>query len=364
MEMKFEPILEEGRKKPILMAGPCSAETEEQVLGAAHGLKGMGIDYFRAGIWKPRTRPGNFEGIGRPGLGWLKKVKAETGMKVTTEVASREHLFEALKHGIDAVWIGARTSVNPFAVQEIADGLQGLDLPVFIKNPINPDINLWTGAIERIYESGIRKIAVIHRGFSNFGESKYRNIPLWQLPIELKRRYPDLTFICDNSHICGNRELLLKVGQKALDLNYDGLMMEVHPNPAKAWSDAKQQVTPEAFGEMMKKLVLRKEGSNDVEFQEHIEHLRSEIDELDEGLLSSIAERMKIAQKIGAYKKEKNIAILQPGRWNEILEKAFEVGGAKGLSNRFMEKFLRAVHEESIDHQERVMTGKNGLNDK
>lgn len=355
MEMKFEPILEEGRKRPILMAGPCSAETEEQVLAAAHGLKDMGLDYFRAGIWKPRTRPGSFEGIGRPGLGWLKKVKQETGMKVTTEVATKDHLFEALKHGVDAVWIGARTTVNPFAVQEIADGLQGLDIPVFIKNPINPDINLWMGAVERIYKSGIRKIAVIHRGFSNFGESKYRNIPLWQLPIELKRRFPDLTFICDNSHICGNRELLLKVAQKALDLNFDGLMMEVHPNPAKAWSDAKQQVTPEAFGQMMDQLIIRKGGDDDVEFQEHIEHLRSEIDEIDDSLISIIGERMKIAEKIGAYKKKKSIAILQTNRWNEILETAFEKGSEKGLSNRFMEKFLRAVHEESIDRQEKMM---------
>lgn len=355
MEMKFEPILEEGRKRPILMAGPCSAETEEQVLTTAHGLKDAGLDYFRAGIWKPRTRPGSFEGIGRPGLEWLKKVKEETGMKVTTEVATKDHLFEALKHGIDAVWIGARTTVNPFAVQEVADGLQGLDLPVFIKNPINPDINLWVGAIERIYRSGIRKIAVIHRGFSNFGESKYRNIPLWQLPIELKRRFPDLTFICDNSHICGNRELLQKVGQKALDLNYDGLMMEVHPNPAKAWSDAKQQLTPDAFVEMANNFVLREEVFADSKSKKRIEHLRNEIDEIDESLYAILGKRMRVAEEIGQYKKDNNIAILQTDRWNEILEKAFLRGDEKGLSHRFMEKFLRAVHEESIDHQERIM---------
>jgi chorismate mutase len=245
--MEFKSILDQPHKRPILIAGPCSAETEEQILATAHGLKDMKVDYFRAGIWKPRTRPGNFEGSGSPALKWMKKVQEETGLKVTTEVANAKHVFEAIKYGIDAVWIGARTTVNPFAVQEIADALVGTDIPVMIKNPINPDLSLWIGAIERIFKAGIERIAVIHRGFSYHGDSKFRNIPHWQIPIELKRKFPTLEIICDNSHICGERSMLHEVAQVAMDLNFDGLMTEVHPSPDDAWSDAKQQIQPGTF---------------------------------------------------------------------------------------------------------------------
>lgn len=355
MSFDIQPIKELGQKEPFIIAGPCSAETEEQVLAAAHGLKDLEIDYFRAGIWKPRTRPGSFEGAGKEALKWLQRVKEETGMKVITEVANQAHVFEAIKHKIDAVWLGARTTVNPFSVQEIADALQGIDIPVFIKNPVNPDLNLWIGAIERIYRAGITKIGVIHRGYTFHGESKYRNMPNWQLPIELKRRFPDLTLICDNSHICGNRELLLPVAQKALDLNYDGLMTEVHPTPDEAWSDAKQQITPIQFGDLLSNLILRNKDSADVEYQNHIDHLRHEIDELDEQLLQLLSKRMQMADEIGNYKRENNIAILQSDRWNEILERTKEKGKALGLSEEFVGHYLRALHEESINHQIRIM---------
>ena len=354
--MKFKSILDTPHKRPILIAGPCSAETEEQILETAHGLANMNVDYFRAGIWKPRTRPGSFEGQGRPGLAWLQKVKKETGLKVTTEVANSSHVFEAIKYDIDALWIGARTTVNPFAIQEIADALEGTDIPVLIKNPINPDLNLWIGAIERIYKAGISKIAVIHRGFSYHGETKYRNIPHWQIPIELKRQFPDIEVICDNSHICGNRNMLQDIAQISMDLNFDGLMMEVHPNPDEAWSDAKQQITPAVFGEMVNNLIVRKRTTDDIEFLETIDQLRSQIDEVDTELMNLLSKRMKLAESIGAYKKRKNMTILQPNRWNEILEKAQALGKVKGLSGDFMEAYLRAVHQESINHQEEIMS--------
>ncbi len=353
--MEFKSILDQPHKRPIIIAGPCSAETEEQVLATAHGLKDMNVDYFRAGIWKPRTRPGNFEGSGRPGLEWLKKVKEETGLKVTTEVANASHVFEAIKHGIDALWIGARTSVNPFAVQEIADALAGINIPVMIKNPINPDLSLWIGAIERIHKAGIDRIAVIHRGFSYHGDSKFRNVPHWQIPIELKRKFPNLEIICDNSHICGERSMLQEVAQVAMDLNFDGLMTEVHPNPDEAWSDAKQQIKPDTFNNLVSSLVYRDPSTDDVEFLETIEQLRNQIDEVDNELLNLLSKRMKLAESIGKYKKRNNIAILQADRWNEILEKTQAVGKLKGLSPEFIRTFLRAVHQESINHQENIM---------
>jgi chorismate mutase len=353
--MQIESILDKPHKRPIIIAGPCSAESEEQVLETARGLLNMKVDYFRAGIWKPRTRPGNFEGSGRPGLEWLKKVKEETGLKVTTEVANSAHVFDAIKYGIDALWIGARTTVNPFAVQEIADALAGTNIPVMIKNPINPDLSLWMGAIERIYKAGIHKIAVIHRGFSYHGESKYRNIPHWQIPIELKRKFPTIEIICDNSHICGERSMLQETAQIAMDLSFDGLMTEVHPNPDKAWSDAKQQITPDVFRNMVKNLVYRESTTDDIEFLDTIEQLRSQIDEVDNELLNILSKRMKLAENIGRYKKRKNIAILQADRWSEILEKTQAVGKLKGLSPEFIRTFLRAVHQESINHQEDIM---------
>ncbi len=354
MNMQFEPIAPKS-KRPFIIAGPCSAETEGQVMATAKALAEQNIDLFRAGIWKPRTRPGSFEGVGKEGLSWLKRVKEETGLKVTTEVAKADHVYEALKYGIDVLWLGARTTVNPFSVQEIADAVSGMDIPVLIKNPINPDLPLWMGAIERIYKAGITKIGVIHRGFSFHGETKFRNVPRWQLAIELKRNFPDLMMICDNSHICGRRDLLQEVAQEAMDLNYDGIMTEVHPRPDEAWSDAAQQITPDTFRDLVSSLVLRQESSDDVEYLAHIDDLRQKIDEIDDDLLKLLGNRMKVSEKIGEYKKRNNIAILQTSRWNEILDQVMVKANAEGLSENFVNTFLRAIHQESIDHQEKVM---------
>lgn len=353
--MEFQPVFERQHNRPYIIAGPCSAETEEQVMTTAHALAKQNIDLFRSGIWKPRTSPGSFEGVGVQGLPWMKRVKEETGLKVTIEVAKREHVFEAVKAGIDVFWIGARTTVNPFAVQEIADALQGIDVPVLIKNPINPDLKLWIGAIKRIYNAGIRKIGVIHRGFSYYGETKYRNVPRWQIPIDLMREFPNLTFICDNSHICGRRDILAEVAQKAMDLNFDGLMTEVHPDPDKAWSDARQQIVPEVFDAMVNDLVYREPTSNNRNFNATLDHLRQEIDEVDNEVLNLLAKRMQIVEQIGIYKKENNISILQPSRWSKLLEEAIAKGNEKGLSKEFITTFLKAVHQESISRQAIVM---------
>lgn len=352
--MNIKPIFNK-KKRPIVIAGPCSAESEEQVLTTARALAAQNIDLFRAGIWKPRTRPGSFEGVGRVGLKWMQKVKQETGLKVTTEVANKDHVFEALKHGIDVVWLGARTTVNPFSVQEVADALQGTNIPVMIKNPINPDLKLWIGAIERIYNAGIENISVIHRGFSHHGDTGFRNVPRWQLPIELKRQFPNLEVICDNSHICGRRDILQEVAQKSLDLDFDGMMTEVHPDPDNAWSDAAQQITPAVFGELVDSLVLRSSDSDDSLFKQNLVHLRSEIDEIDHELINILGKRMEIADKIGLYKKDNNIAILQKSRWNAILDKHIAMGTKVGLSENFMSILLRAIHQESINHQAEVM---------
>lgn len=351
MEMNIQPIF---KKRPFIIAGPCSAETEEQVLQTARELAPQGIDLFRAGIWKPRTRPGEFEGVGTVGLGWLKQVKQETGLKVTTEVANTQHVFEALKYGIDVLWLGARTTVNPFSVQEVADALKGVDIPVLVKNPVNPDLKLWIGAIERIYKAGITQVAVIHRGFSHHSETKYRNVPRWEIAVELKRIFPDLGILCDNSHICGRRDTLLDVAQKAMDLNYDGVMTEVHPTPDAAWSDAKQQITPTQFKELIAQLKVRK-ATYDNDFLPTLEHLRHEIDEIDDELLSLLQSRMKLSEQIGEYKKRNNIAILQPDRWGEILERSVAKGKAKGLTADFVYEFFKAIHEESINTQGRVI---------
>jgi chorismate mutase len=353
MDMQFEKIFKREDRKPAIIAGPCSAETEEQVLATAHALKDQNIDLFRSGIWKPRTRPNTFEGVGKPGLVWLRKVKEETGLKVTTEVANKEHVYESLKYGVDVLWIGARTTVNPFAVQDIADALEGVDIPVMIKNPINPDLNLWIGAIERIYNIGIRKIAAIHRGFSSFGDSHYRNIPLWQIPIELKRRFPDLEVICDNSHICGRRDILQEVAQQAMNLSFDGLMTEVHPNPDEAWSDAKQQLTPPNFQKLVDDLIIREGGSAEV--QDSLAELRLQIDQVDNELLDILSKRMGVAKSIGQYKKENNVPILQPARWSKILDKSAKKGEGKGLSEEFIVQLFRAIHQESINQQNEVM---------
>ena len=349
--------------RPFLIAGPCSAETEEQLLKTAQDLVGLKdqqglnleIDLFRAGVWKPRTRPGAFEGNGAVALPWLRLVKQETGLRTTIEVANGNQVYEALKHGVDVLWVGARSTVNPFSVQEIADALKGVDVPVLIKNPVNPDLDLWVGAIERIANAGVTKIGAIHRGFSTYAKSKFRNAPYWEIPIELRRRMPDLPLICDNSHICGNREDLREVAQQALDLNYDGLMTEVHPTPDAAWSDAKQQITPFVYLELVRSLVMRRETTDDTDFLEHIENLRHKIDEVDLELLNLLARRMRIAEDIGRYKSRNNISILQTVRWNEILERGYKQGQQRGLNDEFIEKFLSAVHQESIAHQQAVM---------
>lgn len=354
--MIFTPIVGEQSKRPILIAGPCSAETEDQVLETARALAAGGkTDYFRAGIWKPRTRPGEFEGVGSIGLPWMRRVKEEFKLKTTTEVGNHYHVFEALKYGIDALWIGARTTANPFSVQEIADALKGVDIPVLIKNPVNADLKLWIGAIERVYKSGITKIAAIHRGFTYHGQTPFRNMPHWQIPIDLKREFPHLPIICDNSHICGRRDILFEVAQKAFDLDFDGLMTETHPNPDKAWSDAAQQITPQQYLELIGRLVIRPTESDDREFLENIVHLRHEIDDMDEELINLLGRRMKIADKIGEYKKRNNIAIYQNTRWNEILDKAIDNGRRKGLSEEFVSIILKAIHDESINHQEEIL---------
>ncbi|NBC84237.1 MAG: 3-deoxy-7-phosphoheptulonate synthase [Bacteroidetes bacterium] len=342
-------------KRPLIMAGPCSAETEEQVMNTAAELKKYDIPVYRAGIWKPRTRPNTFEGVGSKGLPWLKRVKEEYGMLTATEVANVKHVYEALKFGVDIIWIGARTTANPFAVQEIADSLNGVDIPVFIKNPVNPDVELWIGAVERIHNAGIKKIAAIHRGFSTYQKSLYRNLPQWQLPIELKRSVPNLPIITDPSHICGNRELLFEVSQKSMDLDFDGLIIETHINPDKALSDAKQQITPAALNDLLSKLVLRKPNVENAVLQHTLEELRHDIDRLDDKLIDLLADRMKTSEKIGEYKKLNNITILQSSRWDELLNKRLELSGGKGLSDEFILKIFRAIHQESINHQTHIM---------
>lgn len=351
--MTFQPVFD--LKRPILIAGPCSAETEEQVLTTARGLKDQGVDLFRAGIWKPRTRPGAFEGIGTQGLKWLKRVKIETGMPVTTEVANAQHVYDCLKFGIDVLWIGARTTVNPFSVQEIADALEGTDIPVLVKNPVNPDYKLWVGALERLYKAGLRRVAAIHRGFSSYGDSKYRNVPRWQMAIDLMQEFPGLEVICDISHICGRRDILAETAQKAYDLNFDGLMVEVHPHPDQAWSDAAQQITPERFGEMTGGLVRRAVTTDDPDFLARMENCRSVIDEIDEEIIYLIARRMQLVKEIGVIKKDKNIAVLQPERFRALREALQKRGEKNELSPEFIALFLEAVHQESINQQEQIM---------
>jgi chorismate mutase len=340
---------------PLVIAGPCSAETEAQVLKIAHELKDSDVSIYRAGIWKPRTRPGGFEGVGAIGLKWMQKAKAETGLLMATEVANAAHVKLALDHGIDVLWIGARTTVNPFAVQEIADALQNTDKIVLVKNPVNPDLALWIGGVERLYNAGIKKLGVIHRGFSTYEKTKYRNIPEWQIAIEFQSRFPDLPLICDPSHITGRRDMILEVSQQALDLNYDGLMIETHTDPDHAWSDAAQQVTPTVLKQIFKELKIRKISTDEEDFNIKIENLRADIDIADSKLLEILGKRMKIAEQIGALKKEKNIAVLQNKRWNEILIKMILGGEDKELSEEFILRLFKAIHQESISHQERII---------
>ncbi len=344
-------------KRPIVIAGPCSAETEEQVLETAHRLKKTGkSDIYRAGIWKPRTSPGSFEGVGVKGLPWMQKVKEETGFPVTVEVAKAKHVELCLEFDIDVLWIGARTTVNPFAVQEIADALKGVDVPVLVKNPINPDLALWIGGIERLKKAGVKELGAIHRGFSNLGEKFYRNRPQWQIAIEFMRRVPEIPMICDPSHICGRRDILQAVGQKAMDLDYDGLMIESHIDPDKAWSDAKQQITPEVFGEMITDMKLRHDYEDNMRLQSKLDQLREVIDHIDEEILNLISNRMNAAREIGQYKKENNMTIYQPKRWNEIIEKSKVQAKELSISEKFLVSYIKAVHAESIDQQEKVFS--------
>ena len=342
-------------ERPLVIAGPCSAESEEQVLDTAKQLKANGVNIFRAGIWKPRTRPNAFEGVGSIGLDWLKLVQQEVGMMVSTEVANVKHVYEALRTGVDIIWIGARTSANPFAMQDIADALKGVDIPVFVKNPVNPDVDLWMGAIERIQGAGISKVGAIHRGFSSFDKTRYRNTPQWQLPIELRRKMPGIPMICDPSHIAGRRDILQEISQKAMDLNYDGLIIETHNDPDKAWSDAKQQITPSVLKDLLNGLTLRSVNSDDLSSMNNLEDLRLQIDKFDNDILNIIEERMGVVEKIGEYKKQNNITILQPNRWQEILNKTLEKGKNRDLSDEFIIQLFKSIHQESINKQTKIM---------
>ena len=347
-------------QSPLIISGPCSAETPEQVMQTARDLKKHTpqVKVFRAGVWKPRTRPNSFEGIGIEGLSWLQQVKAETGLLTSVEVANANHVYEALKHGIDILWVGARTTVNPFSVQEIANALKGVDVPVMVKNPINPDLQLWLGALERIHQAGIIRLGAIHRGFSSGQNGRFRNAPQWKLPIELKRLLPDLPMICDPSHICGKRDLLLEVSQKALDLAMDGLMIESHLNPNEAWSDKDQQVTPEALAELLSQLKLRKPEGDDLKSVDFLGLYRDEIDLIDLEILDTISRRAKVVEKIAEYKREHKMTILQVSRWDELLKDRLAIAKKLGLDDKFSKELYQQIHLMSIRIQTKVMNAK------
>ena len=341
--------------RPMCIAGPCSAETEEQVMETAKGLSEFGIHVYRAGIWKPRTHPGSFEGVGTPGLKWLRKVKETYGMKVCTEVASEKHVLACIKYGVDIVWIGARTSANPFLMQEIADALEGTDIPVLVKNPVNPDIDLWVGALERLNRAGIKKLGVIHRGFSTSAPILYRNDPGWKLAIEMRTRYPQMTFFADPSHMAGDRKYLQELSQRAMDLGLDGLMVESHCNPSCALSDAKQQLTPHDLQNLLESLVIRENTSDNEAYKDGIEALRARIDVIDDNLLKLLAERMDVSRRIGRYKKEHNVAIIQAGRWDALLAAMVARAREKGISEEAITAIMNAIHDESVKVQNEVL---------
>jgi|SRR5574344_864727 chorismate mutase len=354
------PVSEWGlfpdNQKPLLIAGPCSAENEVQVMETARGLKALGVNVYRAGIWKPRTHPNNFEGLGTVGLKMMQRVKNELGMKICTEVASEKHIFDCIKFGVDMIWIGARTTANPFLVQEIADALKDVDIPVFVKNPVNPDLDLWIGALERLNQAGVKKLGVIHRGFSTSQKMNYRNDPGWRIAIELRTRYPKLPFFCDPSHMGGDRKYLLEISQRAMDLGLDGLMVESHCDPSCALSDAKQQLTPADFGKFLSSLVVRQADSDSAEYKENIDQLRAQIDIIDENIMYIMKSRMNISRKIGQYKKEHNIAILQTSRWDTVLSAMVEKGKESNLSEEFIRTVFNAIHEESVKAQNEILS--------
>lgn len=337
--------------RPCVVAGPCSAESEEQVMETARGLKAIGINVFRAGIWKPRTHPGCFEGAGVPGLKWMQKVRKEYGMRICTEVANERHVFECLKHGVDMVWLGARTTANPFLVQEIAEALRDTDIPVLVKNPVNPDLDLWIGAFERLAAQGVRKLGAIHRGVSSVSKIKYRNLPQWEMAVELRSRYPELPMFADPSHMGGKREYLFELSQRAMDLGLDGLMIESHCDPSCALSDAAQQLTPSSLIELLESLVVRDAMTSDEEFNEKLSRLRAQIDVLDENLIFTLASRMKVSRSIGDLKKENSVAIVQPSRWDEVLDKAAASAAAYGLDTEFIKRIFNTIHEASVAEQ-------------
>jgi chorismate mutase len=361
-KLELVPLYDWGmftEPRPSVIAGPCSAETKEQVMETAKGLKDLGINVFRAGIWKPRTHPGSFEGIGVEGLGWMQQVKKEYGLKISTEVASERHVFECIKFGVDLVWLGARTTANPFLVQEIADALKGTDIPVLVKNPVNPDLDLWIGALERLNRAGIKKLGVIHRGFSTFEKIQYRNDPQWQVAIELRSRFPELPFFVDPSHMGGSKDYIQEISQRSLDLGFEGLMIESHCNPTCALSDAKQQLTPEELRDLLyNKITVRDSDSDSPQWKENIDQLRAKIDVLDENLLYTLASRMKVSRQIGQYKKDNNIAILQTSRWDAVLAKVVEKGREYDLSEKFLTAVFNAIHEASVDAQNEVISGR------
>ncbi len=348
MELELKPLgLPGDDKRPLVIAGPCSAESEEQVMNTARELAMKGCQMFRAGVWKPRTKPGGFEGHGEVALPWMANVKKETGMLIATEVATPEHVEQALKYGMDILWIGARTTANPFAMQALADALKGIDVPVLVKNPVNPDLELWIGAMERINQAGIKRMGAIHRGFSSYDKKIYRNLPMWQIPIELHRRIPELPIFCDPSHIGGRRELIAPLCQQAMDLGFEGLIVESHCDPDKAWSDAKQQVTPDVLDYILSLLVVRSETHT----TEGITQLRKQIDELDNQIMEILAKRMRVCREIGQYKKEHNMTVLQSARYTEILEKRGVQGSLCGMGSDFVTKVFESIHEESVRQQ-------------
>ena len=362
IRLDLVPLYEWGmftEPRPSVIAGPCSAESEEQVMETAKGLRDMGINVYRAGIWKPRTHPGCFEGAGSEGLRWMQKAKKEYGLKIATEVASEKHVFECLKFGVDLVWIGARTTSNPFLVQEIADALKDTDIPVLVKNPANPDLDLWIGALERLNRAGIKKLGIIHRGFSTFDKIQYRNDPQWQVAIELRNRFPELPFFVDPSHMAGCKDYIREISQRSLDLGFEGLMIESHCNPQAALSDARQQLTPAELSDLLyNQITVKDKDSDSPLWKENIDQLRAKIDIIDENILYALGSRMKISRKIGEFKRDSNIAILQTSRWDAVLAKVIEKGAEYGLTDDFIKAVFNAIHEASVEVQNEVISGK------